>query len=199
MWHRLFLGLGLALATVSWAIPAKAAPSDPAAFVQDLGDRSIKILQSSTDISTRKAAFSKLFTEGFDVPKIGRFVLGRYWNQATAEQQKEYINVFGQYVVALYAGQFSSYSGEKFKVTGGRPLDGGRATVGSQIIRPNGGPPIGIDWTLEQEGGSYKIIDVSAENISLTLTKRQEFASVIEQGGGIQALINLLKQKVAQQ
>ena len=199
MWHRLFLGLGLALETVSWAVPAKAAPSDPAAFVQNLGDQSIKILQSSTDLTARKAGFSKLFTEGFDVPKIGRFVLGRYWNQATPEQQKDYIAVFGQYVVALYAGQFSGYSGEKFKVTGSRPLDGGRATVSSQIIRPNGGPPIGIDWTLEQEEGGYKIIDVSAENISLTLTKRQEFASVIEQGGGVPALINLLKQKVAQQ
>ncbi|HVJ51178.1 MAG TPA: ABC transporter substrate-binding protein [Aliidongia sp.] len=200
MWHRLIraLGLGLALATLGLTQPSQAATSDPTGFVQDLGDQSIKILKGSTDLGTRKAAFSKIFTQDFDVPKIGRFVLGRYWQQATPEQQKDYIAVFGEYVVNLYSGQFSSYSGEQFKVQGSRPGEQGRTTVNSQIVRPNGGPPIQIDWTLQQEDGGYKIIDVSAEDISLTLTKRQEFASVIEKGGGVQALIDLLKQKIAQ-
>jgi phospholipid transport system substrate-binding protein len=193
--------LSLALCAIGLAQPARAAAPDPAAFVQDLGDRTIKILKTSTDLTSRKSAFSQLFTEGFDVPKIGRFVLGRYWQQATPEQQKEYITVFGQYVVALYSGQFSNYSGEQFKVLGSQPGEQSRAVVTSQIVRPNGGPPIHIDWTVERDGDAgYKIIDVSAENVSLTLTKRQEFASVIEKGGGnVQALIDLLKQKVAQQ
>jgi phospholipid transport system substrate-binding protein len=203
MWHRILraMGVSLALCAMGLALPVQAAPADPAGFVQDLGDRTIKILKSSTDLQSRKTAFSQLFTEGFDVPKIGRFVLGRYWQQATPEQQKDYLSAFGQYVVALYSGQFSNYSGEQFKVLGSHPGEQSRATVDSQIVRPNGGPPIHIDWTVERGAdNAYKIIDVSAENVSLTLTKRQEFASVIEKGGGnVQALIDLLKQKVAQQ
>jgi phospholipid transport system substrate-binding protein len=202
MWHKIFRAAALSLAvfTLSIVAPAKAAPNDPAAFIQGLGDQAIQILKSKNTQGERQAAFSKLFTEGFDVPAIGKFVLGRYWRDATPEQQQEYLRLFGQYVVAIYAGRFSNYSGEQFKVLGSKADDQATATVNSQIIRPNGGPPIHIDWKTAHEGDGYKIIDVVAENLSMSLTQRSEFASVIEHGGGnVGALIDVLKQKVAAQ
>jgi phospholipid transport system substrate-binding protein len=197
MWNKLIGILALWLAVVPVGALAQAAPSDPGAFIQNLGDQAIKIISSSENQPQRKADFSKLFTQDFDVPAIGKFVLGHYWREATPEQQQEYLKLFGQYVVAIYAERFSNYSGEEFKVTGSRPEDGGTATVTSQIVRPSGGPPIRIDWRIALEGSSYKIIDVKAENLSMSVTQREEFASVISQhGGNIQGLIDVLKQKV---
>ena len=197
MWNKLIGILALWLAVAPVGALAQAAPSDPGAFIQNLGDQAIKIISSSESQPQRKSDFSKLFTQDFDVPAIGKFVLGHYWREATPEQQQEYLKLFGKYVVAIYAERFSNYSGEEFKVMGSRPEEGGTATVMSQIVRPSGGPPIRIDWRIALEGSSYKIIDVKAENLSMSVTQREEFASVISQhGGNIQGLIDVLKQKV---
>jgi phospholipid transport system substrate-binding protein len=195
-----YLALGALLFAAFSAAPARAA-DDPAAFIQSLGDQAIQILQNKQmGQKEREAAFSKLFTEGFDVTEIGRFVLGRYWNVASPTQQQDYIKLFGTYVVAVYANRFSQYSGEKFTVSGSQTTAEG-ASVTSQIIRPNGGPPINIVWKVAKEGGGYKIHDVVAENLSMAITQRAEFSSVVEHGGGgsagIDALNNTLKQKIA--
>ena len=202
MWKLIsrYLALGAVMLAALSVTPARAA-DDPAAFIQNLGDQAIQILQNKQlGQKDREAQFSKLFTEGFDVAEIGKFVLGRYWNVATPDQQQQYIKLFGTYVVAVYANRFSQYSGEKFTVAGSQPTPDG-ASVASQIIRPNGGPPINIVWKIAKENGGFKIRDVVAENLSMTITQRAEFASVVERGGGgaagVDALNNTLKQKIA--
>ena len=202
MWKLIsrYLALGAVMLAALSVTPARAA-DDPAVFIQSLGDQAIQILQNKQlGQKEREAQFNKLFTEGFDVAEIGRFVLGRYWNVATPDQQQQYIKLFGTYVVAVYANRFSQYSGEKFTVAGSQPTPDG-ASVASQIIRPNGGPPINIVWKIAKENGGFKIRDVVAENLSMTITQRAEFASVVERGGGgaagVDALNNTLKQKIA--
>ena len=197
MWKKLVAALALVLAMSSVPALAQSNAGDSAAFIAGLGDHAIEILRSQTNQVQRKAAFSALFTEGFDVPAIGKFVLGHYWREAPPEQQQEYLRLFGQYVVAIYADRFSNYQGEEFKVLGAKAEDGDTSTVASQIVRPNGGPPIHIDWRVAHEGTGYKIVDVKAENLSMSVTQREEFASVISQhGGNLQGLIDVLKQKV---
>jgi len=203
MWKLItrYLALGAALLIAFSAAPARAA-DEPAAFIQTLGDQAIQILQNKDmGRKEREAAFTKLFTQGFDVEQIGRFVIGpRYWGVATPQQQQDYLKLFATYVVAVYANRFSQYSGEKFTVGASRPDPEG-ATVTSQIIRPNGGPPINIAWKIAKVGSVYKIRDVIAENLSMAVTQRAEFSSVIERNGGgnagIDALNNTLKQKIA--
>ena len=202
MWKLIsrYLALGAVMLAALSVTPARAA-DDPAAFIQNLGDQAILILQNKQlGQKEREAQFNKLFTEGFDVAEIGRFVLGRYWTVATPDQQQQYLKLFGTYVVAVYANRFSQYSGEKFTVAGSQPTPDG-ASVASQIIRPNGGPPINIVWKIAKENGGFKIRDVVAENLSMTITQRAEFASVVERGGGgaagVDALNNTLKQKIA--
>ncbi len=179
------------------AAPARAA--DPRAFVQNLADQAISIIKNQGESQAqRKAQFSTLFTSNFDVPTIGRFVLGRYWRTATPQQQQDYLAAFGQYVVAVYADRFSTYTGVTFKATSAQQ-NGDSATVTSVIDRGNGAPPINVEWVLLPSGGNFKVIDVKVENLSMRLTQRDEFASVIEHNGGsVQSLIDLLKQKVKQ-
>jgi phospholipid transport system substrate-binding protein len=199
MWKLISRCLGAALLLAFSATPAHAA-NDPAAFIQNLGDQAIQILQDrQLGQKERESSFNKLFTEGFDVEQIGRFVLGRYWNLATPAQQQEYLKLFSTYVVAVYANRFSDYSGEKFAVGASQSTPEG-ASVASQIIRPNGGPPINIIWKIAKLGDSFKIRDVIAENLSMTVTQRAEFSSIVERGGGgnagIDVLNNTLRQKI---
>ena len=140
--------------------------------------------------------FRTLLYAGFDVPYIGRWVLGRYWNSANDAQRTEYQKLFEQLIVNTYAERFVEYSGETFKITGINPAGEADSMVTTQIVRPNG-PPVNVSWRVRKSGADYKIIDVVVENVSMGVTQRQEFASVIEQNGGrVDGLIQALRQKV---
>jgi phospholipid transport system substrate-binding protein len=155
-----------------------------------LKDQSIPVAQKNQNFTT-------LFTQNFDVPTIGRFVLGRYWRTATPQQQSEYIDLFGKYVVAVYSDRFSRYTGVTFKVSGEQQTAPAIFNVSSTILRNSGDPPIHVGWVVDDSSGSEKIVDVNVENVSMRIAQRDEFSSVIENNGGdVQALINVLKQKV---
>lgn len=178
--------------------PAQAAPA-PTQFIQDLGDKVLKIVaDKSISADVRKSTLSSAFFDNFDVPYIGKFVLGRYWRTATDAQKADYLKVFGQYVVAIYADRFTAYGDVKFTVIGQNKIDDKITAVESQVDRGGGAPLINIEWRVENTAAGYKITDVVAENLSLSVTKRDEFSSVIENGGGnVQALIDMLKTKVS--
>jgi phospholipid transport system substrate-binding protein len=196
MVRRSFLTAALVLIAGAFipAAPATAA-ADPAALISNLGHRALEVLGKNATQAQRVERFRELLREDFDVPGIARFVLGRYWNTATEEQRAEFLKLFEEYVALAYSTRLAEYTGETFKVTGSRP-DADGAIVSSQIIRPAGAQPVKVDWRLIGRNGVYKISDVSVDGISMAVTQRSEFASVIQHNGGqVQGLIAMLRQK----
>ena len=200
--RRHFLTSAALLAFSSWALhPAFAQSSDPgaSAFIQKLGTEAINSFANKAQPRPEALArFKNLLNAGFDVPYIARWVLGRYWNQASPQQQQEYLQLFERLIVKTYADRFVEYSGETFKITGSRPEGDTDAMVTTQVIRPNG-PPVAVEWRVRKRDATYKIIDVAVEGVSMGLTQRQEFASVIQSNGGrIDGLLQALRQRTSQ-
>ena len=195
MTRRFFLTAAFAL-IAGVLLPAMlSAASDPAAVINNLGNRALEVLGKNATPAQRVARFHELFREDFDVPGIARFVLGRYWKTATPEQQGEFTRLFEDYIALVYSSQLSAYSGETLKVIGSR-ADPEGAVVASGIIRPSGAPPVKVEWHLTDQHGTYKIRDVAVDGISMAVTQRSEFASVIQRNGGqVQGLIAMLREK----
>lgn len=187
--------LRLLLVLVLAAAPAAAVP-DPAGFVADLGQKTLDIINKKPPKPERDQRFRAVLREGFDMTALSRFVLGPHWRTATDAQKKEFMKLFEDWIVSAYGERFSQYSGEQFKVLSQRPEGDTVTLVNSQIVRPNGGPPIRVDWRVAKQGAEYKISDVVVEGISLMVTQRQEFASVIQRNGGqLEALLKILREK----
>jgi phospholipid transport system substrate-binding protein len=183
-------------AVLSSAIPAAAA-ADPTALISNLGTRALEVLGKNATPSQRADRFRALLREDFDVPGIARFVLGRYWNIATEQQRAEFVKLFEDYIALAYSTRLAEYTGETFKVVGSRP-DADGAIVTSQILRPAGAAPVKLDWRVTGRDGAYKIRDVSVDGISMAVTQRSEFASVIQHNGGqVQGLLTMLRDKTA--
>ena len=164
--RRLFLVCAALLAVSSWAArPAAAQSADPGAtaFIQSLGNEAVSTF-SNKSLSREQAVerFRTLLYQGFDVPYIGRWVLGRYWNSATPQQHDEYQKLFERLIVNTYANRFVEYSGETFRITGSRPEGDTDTMISTQIVRPNG-PPVNVDWRVRKRDAGYKIIDVVVE------------------------------------
>jgi phospholipid transport system substrate-binding protein len=187
--------LRLLLVLVLAAAPAAAA-TDPAGFVTELGEKTLDIINKRPPKPERDQRFRSILREGFDMTALSRFVLGPHWRSATEAQRQEFMKLFEDWIVSAYGERFSQYSGEQFKVVGQRPEGDAVTLVNSQIVRPNGGPPIKVDWRVAKAGSEYKISDVVVEGISLMVTQRQEFASVIQRNGGqLEALLKILREK----
>lgn len=181
----LFLAPSLAVANVDPAVQAKKAES----FIAALGDEAIAILKSNQgDKDTRHAEFSRILNKNFDMDAIGRFALGRYWPTATADEQKQYIALFKTMVVDVYTERFSEYSNQEFVVVGGKPA-GARDVVVNSLIKGSG-QPIKVDWRVRNN----KVIDVIVEGVSMSVTQRNDFASIIQRNGGtVASLIDHLQ------
>jgi len=193
--RRSLLSAAIALILGAAATPPAAAATDPVTLITDMGNRALEVLGKGVDPRQREARFRELFNADFDVPTIARFVLGRYWRLATPAQRQEFVRLFDDYVVLAYSNRLSEYSGEIFKVTGSRPDTDG-SIVTSEIIRTNGAQPARVDWRLSWTDGTYKITDVIVDGISMAVTQRSEFASVIQRHGGqVQGLLTLLREK----
>jgi len=168
-----------------------------ATFIDDMAKRAIGILQAGGAATAQgKAQFTQILNQGFDLPTIGRFVLGRYWNSATPQQQREYMDLFERMIVETYSRRFQNYQGETLVVKGTRAVGNGNDTLVATEIRQKDGPPISVDWRVRQAGGGYKVVDVIVARVSMSVTQRDEFASVIAQNGGnIDGLLQAMRRQ----
>jgi len=167
-------------------------------FVQDIGDRAIGVIASSSvTAEQRNEKFRQILRDSFDLPTIGRFVIGRTWNAATPDQQKEYMRLFEELVVKTYGNRMALYTGEGFEVTGVRPESEKDTIVTSEITHPDGSQPTSIDWRIRTKDGKMGVIDVVVEGVSLSVTQRQEYSSVIQRNGGqIDGLLDMMRQQI---
>lgn len=141
----------------------------------------------------RERRFAAIFRTKFDVPTIGRWVMGRAWRKANAGQRATLMQLFQAYIVKTYTIQLSKYTGEKFKVVSASP-DGRGAVVVSHIT--GGNSPVVLKWRMRRAGGAVKVRDVVIDNISMSLNQRREFTSVYRQRGSVDGLITAMRQKV---
>jgi phospholipid transport system substrate-binding protein len=192
------LAIGLS-GPLGWLRNSAAAAADPADFIRSLGDQALAELVGSNITKKERAdRFRKLLVTSFDIPAIGKTVLGRYWRTATPEEQQEYLKLFEDFIVGNYAQRFGQYAGEKFTVSNVRDEGNDLHIVNTLIARPNG-QSARLDWLMRNDGDSYKILDLKIEGISMSETHRSEFASVIQNSGGkISGLIDALRKKTAQ-
>ena len=185
---RRLLILPIIALTLAFAAPRARAldASDPSGLVNNLVSQAIaNIKDQQAGEADREAKFRALLEAGFDIPRISRFVLGRYWNAATADQRQHFTGLFEDWVVRTYSARFKDYSGQTIRVTGERPESETSTVVISQFTGPNGAPPAKIEWHVrKQSDGGFKVIDVSVEGISMALTERDEIAAVADRHGG---------------
>jgi len=190
----------LTLASFGSSLSASASANDPAqAFVEGMADEAIQALTAEgVSRSDRIVRFRELLKANFDVPLIGKWVLGRYWRSASDEDKKSYLSLFEDYIVITYVERFDQYSGEKLKVVKSVAEPGQDALVYTEINRPSGNEAIRVDWRVRAKSDLYKIIDVYVEGISMSQTQRKEFSSVLRsQGGKVSALNDILRTKIA--
>ena len=173
------------------------AVDDPGSYVMKMTTEAINTLtDNSTSQNEKESQFGKLFDKNFDVPSISRFVLGKYWKQASLDQKKKFIKAFRNYVVKTYSSRFNEYSGEQLTLLNFENESNPKIFLVHTALERDDAAMIKVDWRIGKKKDRYVILDIIIEGISLAVTQRSEFVSVIDQNeGSIDQLISLLKER----
>lgn len=188
----------IVLMMVTAPVLARADASGAEQFIHKLADRALGLVtDKASDLTVKRERFDELLTDTFDMEGIGRFLLGRYWRLATPEEREAYLRAFKESIVYTYTARFDEYSGQKLAVDGSRE-DGHFVLVNSRIVDSKGTADVKVEWRLIKLGDSFKVADVVIEGVSMSVTQRQEYASVIQSNGGeVKALIKALNDRMA--
>ncbi len=172
---------------------------DAKKFIEGLADRAVSSLAApDIDTAERRKRFRAMMLENFAFKRIAAWVLGRYWRHATEAEKTEYLKLFEDMMVLVYAERFAKYSGETLMVGRSEVRGENDILVHSQILRPGGLKPVDVAWRVSLNEGEFKIVDVMVEGLSMGLTQQKEFASVIRQNGNrVQGLLDELKKRIA--
>jgi len=163
--------------------------------IETMADQAMAELTDQTLAEeVRRAKFVSLMDRYFAMDVVSRFVLGRYWRSISNDEIADFSKLLQNYLALNYANQFKEFNGEQF-VVGNETQNNKDTFVNSQFVRPDG-PPVNIVWRMRQFDDIFKIIDVSIEGLSMGITQRDEFTSVIQQNNDdVGALTAALKAK----
>ncbi|MDQ7019082.1 MAG: ABC transporter substrate-binding protein [Robiginitomaculum sp.] len=177
---------------------AFAAPQDEA-FVQNKANEALAILRDdSLDKAAKTARFAEYVDSVTDVPRVARFVLGKYARGADPEKLATFTQVFREYASGVYESQLGNFGGETLTVLGSQDRKPGDSVVASVISGGQIEEPIKVNWRIRTRNGKQQVLDVQIFGIWLALQQRNEITSVIaNHGGDIGAAIDVLREKIA--
>jgi phospholipid transport system substrate-binding protein len=175
-----------------------AAEEGPDALVQRISTEVMDAVKADPaiqagDINRIVALVDSKIMPNVNFSRMTASAVGRYWRQATPEQQAKLQAEFKTLLVRTYAGALGEVKDQtlSFKPTRFRPED--TDVVVRSVVRGRG-EPIQLDYRLEKGDSGWKIYDLNVLGIWLVDTYRSQFAQEIN-NNGLDGLIATLAQR----
>jgi len=193
---------------VPWLTAALIAAGSVAAHAQAAKAPDVLIKEVSSDVLDAVKA-DKSIKQG-DVGKVVALVdakvmphvnfqrmtasaVGRYWRQATPEQQKRLQDEFKILLVRTYSGALAQVQDQTVELKPMRAAATDKEVVVRTEIRGRG-DPVQLDYRLENTGTEWKVYDINVLGVWLVENYRSSFAQEIG-SGGIDGLITKLAER----
>jgi len=181
------------ISAVVFCIIAQTAKAEPkidaaTAMIKQVGQHFLDVLgPAGQKDELQLERLTGLLEEAINLDMTGKLILARNWRSASDEQREAYLDLFGPYALDTLASKIRASSAEipleNFEIVKGEPVGKNDVLVSTDLFWP-GYPPYRLDWRLRShEGGKLQAIDVMVEGVSMVVTQRAEFASVIERRG----------------
>ena len=186
------------VATV-WMAPAQANSKTPEQLVSAINDALIDAMkvQGSDAYQSRFEMLEPILTEAYNFPAMTRVIVGKSWSSLDGDQRQMITNAFSRMSVSTFAARFKNFSGQRFVIKGTKEGLRGSVIVENELISPDR-DPVRLNYVLRQFSSEWRVIDVQlGATVSELALRRSEYGSVISRDG-VDALIGLLNNKIAE-
>ena len=110
---------------------------------------------------------------------IAKFVAGKSWNGAPNGVKKEYIKLFKRHLALNISSMMQGYSNQEYQLTNSSYDKKNKVTLINMEIFSDTGS-IQVTWRVKKSKDRYFVIDLLVADISLVVTKRSEFNSMLK-------------------
>ncbi|MDM4767705.1 ABC transporter substrate-binding protein [Pelomonas sp. SE-A7] len=145
------------------------------------------------DVGKIVALVDKTIMPHVNFQRITSTAVGRYWRQATPEQQKRLQDEFKTLLMRTYAGALTQVKDQNIALRPLRAAAEDTEVVVRTEVRGKG-DPIQLDYRLEKTSAGWKIYDVNVLGIWLADQYKSSFGQEIG-ANGIDGLIKALTDK----
>ena len=189
------------LLSLSFAVSAGAQELSPDELVRKVTTDVLDSIKSDAQLQAgdRKKALAlaeQKILPHVDFREAATLAMGKSWYTATPAQQEQVVKEFREMLVRIYSNAIDVYRGQTLKVLPLRMPPGATdVTVRNQYLR-EGRPPVPVEYAMKKTPEGWKIYDISVEGVSLVLTYRAEFESIVR-ASGVDGLLKRLQQKNA--
>lgn len=200
---RRTLGLSLLAASgLPLVRPALALQADAAlSHVDGTIDEILALIVENRPRDEIAVQLRRILEQRTALPQLARFTAGHFWRAMSDTQRARFTEAFSRYVAFIYAGHFRRFEGPVEDLRASihilRAEDAGaKGILVRSEIRPNGQPPISVDWLVSDRSGRVAVSDLIVEGISLAITQREIIGAMLEaRHGDIDLLIRDLEQQ----
>ena len=110
---------------------------------------------------------------------IAKFVAGKSWNGASKDTKLEYIKLFKRHLALSISSMMQGYSNQNYDLTYSSYDERNKVTLINMEVFSNTGS-IQVTWRVKKSKERFFIIDLLVADISLVVTKRSEFNSMLK-------------------
>ncbi len=199
MLKRQFLATAFAFATLAAAqAPAVAELQAPDALVKQVSTEIIETVKADKSLQTGDVNKIMALVDTKVLPHVNfqrmtASAVGRYWRQATPEQQQKLQTEFKTLLVRTYSGALTQVKDQTVELKPMRSKPEDTEVVVRTEVRGKG-DPIQLDYRLEKQATAWKIYDVNVLGVWLVENYRNSFAQEIS-ANGIDGLITKLVER----
>ena len=175
---------------IAWAACMNEDGAGP--FIEQTG-RELAAIMAAPD---QKAQLLPFLDRVVDVPGMARFCLGRYWQTATGPEREAYLRLFRALLANGLSERLASSTAKMARVQTSKPECRGDEIHVPTLVERAYNKSNRIVWVVVNAGTAFRIVDVTAEGISLRITQRSDTAAFLQrQDGSIGALVQAMEQK----
>ena len=184
----------------SIAVLADVNQSDPKAMVEELSSRVLTKIEEDREALNSDPQKVKDFANQYvlpyiDMPRMARYVMGLYWNQASNSQKQAFTNAFADSLLRSYSKSILKLKVTQIDVTKSQQSKKGRASITTEVTQADGNrSKVVYRAYLNKKSQKWMLYDVSIEGVSMLLNYRKTFASEFDKKG-IDKVIADLEQK----
>ena len=110
---------------------------------------------------------------------IAKFVAGQSWKNASKETKLEYIKLFKRHLALNIASMMQGYSNQSYELTNSSYDEKNKINLIDMEIFSDTGS-IQVTWRVKKSKDRFFVIDLLVADISLVVTKRSEFNSMLK-------------------
>ena len=110
---------------------------------------------------------------------IAKFVAGKSWNGASKDTKLEYVKLFKRHLALNIASMMQGYSNQNYELTNSNYDEKNKVSLIDMEVYTDTGS-IQVTWRVKKSKDRYFVIDLLVADISLVVTKRSEFNSMLK-------------------